>query len=420
MEMMVNNVSFGGRRWSLALTIGFVSVPGLLAAQQGARAGRVAVRAQADTVVVADSTARARAKAMVISIGRIDSLLRLQQGLPIGSTDFVRIQLTLDSIIDQAVPSQVVLRTATTSPPSSARSVVLIPGAATAPGVGRGGGGRGARFNEELLTRVTGVMPRGWIGMNANGFHNDWITDAGSFVRYFEYPIVTGVDPSSPASRSGIRFGDSLMAYDGQDLRSGVFNLTKLLEPGRTLAIKLRRDGELKEFTLQVDKMPPAIEAERKAELMRAVMMPTERRAVAPAGVTMDRSVDDSRPRIAPRVATGRAGFGEAPVTAMARMPMPTGILGAQITEIDQEGLKTLRNDKNANGVVVTRVGEDSPAYRLGLRSGDVIAKVDDVKIESLWQLQHEMVIRRQNVTTKIVVLRGKKTQTLVYEQPNH
>jgi S1-C subfamily serine protease len=210
------------------------------------------------------------------------------------------------------------------------------------------------------------------------------------------------------------------MAYDGQDLRSGVFNLTKLLEPGRSLAIKLRRDGELKEFTLQVDKMPPAIEAERKAELMRAVMMPTERRAVAPAGVTMDRSVDDSRPRIAPRVATGRAGFGEAPVTAMARMPMPTGILGAQITEIDQEGLKTLRNDKNANGVVVTRVGEDSPAYRLGLRSGDVIAKVDDVKIESLWQLQHEMVIRRQNVTTKIVVLRGKKTQTLVYEQPNH
>ncbi|HEY6220316.1 MAG TPA: PDZ domain-containing protein, partial [Gemmatimonadaceae bacterium] len=121
------------------------------------------------------------------------------------------------------------------------------------------------------------------------------------------------------------------------------------------------------------------------------------------------------RARTAP--AAGGGGFGgrgvyEAPV-AVARA-MPTGILGAQINDLDEDGRKSLFN--GSNGVMVMRVIKGSPAERVGLKSGDLITTVEDVKIETYAQLQREMVMRRMNASTKIVVLRAGKTQTLVYE----
>jgi serine protease Do len=382
-----------------------------MAVAQTAAAGRLVARTRPESLTVQDTTVRARTKVLV-SLAQVDSLLRLQDELPIGSPEFIRVQFALDSLIRRVLPQQQVFVRGMAMSPSGERPAIIMTRPSMAPSVARG-----TRMTGDVAALVDAVVPRGWIGMDANGFHDETFDETGSFVRYFEYPIVVGVDPSSPAARSGIRFGDSLMAYDGRDLRANTINLTKLLEPGRTLAVKLRRDGEMKEFSIQIEKAPPAIEAERRADFLRTMVGPAMERRATTATLEADRVGVESRLRPTAKAAQGgRGAFGEVPV-AMARMPMPTGILGAQINDIDQDGLRSLRNDKNANGVIVMRVGDGTPAYRLGLRSGDLITKVDDVKIESLWQLQHEMVTRRQNVSTKLTVLRGKKTQTLVYEQ---
>ena len=52
-------------------------------------------------------------------------------------------------------------------------------------------------------------------------------------IRYLTHPAIVSVEPSSPAERAGLVPSDTLIAYDGEDVRDTDIAITRLLTPNK-------------------------------------------------------------------------------------------------------------------------------------------------------------------------------------------
>jgi hypothetical protein len=85
---------------------------------------------------------------------------------------------------------------------------------------------------------------RGYLGLRLSEWSEVRWVDDGPVVRYCAYPLVISVEPASPAERAGLGAGDTVVAYGTRDLvRDGPIALDRLLVPGETLRMRVRRDG---------------------------------------------------------------------------------------------------------------------------------------------------------------------------------
>jgi hypothetical protein len=68
--------------------------------------------------------------------------------------------------------------------------------------------------------------------------------------------VIARVDPESPGARAGIRPGDVLLDIDGHDAGRGRLHPLRLLlcAEGKTVPVKIRRDGEERTVSLRLDK----------------------------------------------------------------------------------------------------------------------------------------------------------------------
>lgn len=215
----------------------------------------------------ADTTPRAMMADMLIirTTAKIDSLIQRLNNLPVNSREYF---ITDDSI-----------RTALSALPGvpAGRSFTV-------------------RFQAARAGRFSPIdnIPQGWFGFLADGYNRLWDEPEGTIVQYFEYPTVVGVEANSPASRAGIRSGDSLVAYDGRDLLRYPVNLTTLQTPGRQVAVRLRRDGEGREVVIAVDKAPPNVMVDRRSAVM-AKTLTAAPRATLTFDSVLDRRLVESR-----------------------------------------------------------------------------------------------------------------------------
>ena len=93
-------------------------------------------------------------------------------------------------------------------------------------------------------TRVLLRRPSGWLGVSTVDVSDLRITREGRLVRYCAYPVVVTVEPGSPAEKGGLASGDTIVAYAGRDLlKGGEIALDRLIVPGQTLRVTVRRDG---------------------------------------------------------------------------------------------------------------------------------------------------------------------------------
>lgn len=374
--------------------------------QGGASAGPIPARATATVVARQDTSRRATEVMIVRKTPRIDSLTRRLNELPLGSPEYFATEDSLTAAI-MAQPRP----TGFTGMREGSFSIRLEPSRAA------------------LRVSAMDVVPKGWFGFVADGINRTWSEPAGAFVEYFEYPTVVSVDANSPGSRAGVRFGDSLVAFNGQDLRRNPVNLTRLLTPGRDVAVRLRREGESREVVLTVESAPPGLMAERRSAAVATTMsvpgMPLlvdsiERRFVEARAQTMasagGRTVVGSAPR-AQRAVTG--GFGGTNVATAT--PSVTGVLGAPMADVDPDLAQSIAGLKGRRGVFVERIPPGSPAERIGLRRGDVILRVESDDVPTTNQLrarlQHATDIRHLD-RVRLVILRAGKTRDLTYEVP--
>jgi membrane-associated protease RseP (regulator of RpoE activity) len=227
------------------------------------------------------------------------------------------------------------------------------------------------------------IVP-GWIGIIVSGAPTQIrVENNEMFMRYLTYPEIASVDPRSPAQRAGVSPGDTLMAYNGRDVRGEEISITKLLQPKATVRVRVRRDGKVREMPVVVAEAPARIKTRRVQEMHDTdagwVSLPRPP-MIAPGAPPAPRSF------FPPPPSPGRPGVAYvstpgAPVLALT----PSVVAGAQLATVS-ESMK--RNLGLPAGVFVTTVPIGSPADESGLQEGDVIIRAGDQAVTAVHELR--------------------------------
>jgi serine protease Do len=88
----------------------------------------------------------------------------------------------------------------------------------------------------------------------------------------------------------------------------------------------------------------------------------------------------------------------------------PNGMFGASLTNVNDELSKVAKLQK---GVLVIDVHEDTPAFRGGLRTGDVIVTADDDSVRTVGELRDLVIRRFADRSVALQVVRKQKTKKL-------
>jgi predicted metalloprotease with PDZ domain len=245
---------------------------------------------------------------------------------------------------------------------------------------------------------------KGWIGIEVGLVPQRQESDSsGFFIRYYRYPEIISVEPNSPAQRAGISRGDVLTAYDGQDVVRNRLNLAELLVPDRKLGVTVQRDGESKEFSLTVTKTPERIRERRE---LGEMPVGDGRWHVGPGSPPPRELPAEGR-----MVIVGRGGYSARP-TLFNR----SGVFGAGLITITPEFTRAVKLDRS--GVYVQECLEETPAYKAGLRVGDVITSVGGTAVNTVGDVQAIVLSRLNQGAIAMQVLREKKPMTLNVKWP--
>jgi S1-C subfamily serine protease len=205
-------------------------------------------------------------------------------------------------------------------------------------------------------------------------------------MRFLSYPEISSVDPSSPAQRAGLAPGDTLLAYDGQDVRGAEISMTRLLRPNSKVVIRVRRDGRIKELPVIVAEAPSSIKR-RRGEEFRDAGQSSFFYTTSPEVVFIPPPAAPRPyfPSVAPSMPPTPAPFG----VMLPRSPdfPPMGVAGAQLVTIS-DGLK--KSLGLQSGVLVATVPRGTPADESGLKEGDVIVRVERQPVRTVvqvWQI---------------------------------
>lgn len=264
----------------------------------------------------------------------------------------------------------------------------------------------GARAADGAAAPAPVAQSRGWMGINYLGAQRIESSNQGTFIYHYDYPVVVSVEPASPAERAGLMTGDTIIAYDGRDVRNHTIALGKQLKPGTRLVVRVRRDGETLDVPVSIERRPPAF-------------VSTYSPPAPPARVP---ALLPSEPRNAPRPPRAPAVEGLAPAadvpSPVAPVPPVSAVFGGWTTTV-VAGAEVARMNRGLrdvfgveSGVLVLSVAPGSPAAAGGLRSGDVIQRVNDDAVASPQAFQRA-VLGCTTKTAKVDVVRKKKGEQL-------
>ncbi|MFA7558153.1 MAG: DegQ family serine endoprotease [Hydrogenophaga sp.] len=177
----------------------------------------------------------------------------------------------------------------------------------------------------EVMTQIVehGEVRRGQLGAAAQDLTPDLAMAFG--IPDQRGAVVTEITPGSPADKAGLRSGDVILSVNGREVGSAaeMRNVVGLLRVGQKVEIRINRNGEPRVLTAEVQE-PPAVVAQGE--------------------------------KVHPRLA------------------------GAVVGEI-VEGMPYYGKLK---GVAIIEVAPVTPAWRAGLRPGDVITSVNRQPVENL------------------------------------
>lgn len=222
---------------------------------------------------------------------------------------------------------------------------------------------------------------------------------------------VSSVEPGGPSERAGVQRDDRVLSIGGLDASKGLPEIADLLIPGRTIVIRVDRNGTVKEIPVTVEKRPTGF-AESCGEFERALL---------PLRVaTFSRMI-----RRDPGQGGERAMAGA--IESQQRREMPEEVrmmvfnpgggtrnamsyfAGAQFRTLDEDWREVLGVKQ---GVIVNEVAAGSAAARSGLKGGDVITAVGDTPVNDPIAFLHALEIDQRG-EAKVSVIRGKERKMI-------
>ena len=254
------------------------------------------------------------------------------------------------------------------------------------------------------------IMPEGWLGINYVCEIKTEAKKGELFVTHYGYPLIASVEPGSPADRAGLEAGDTIVAYNGDDLKNRTLSLTKLLKPDSKIIVKVHRAREVYDIPVVVG--------------WRTRYAPNASRVAAGVLIEGDSIFGGMRAMTAPAARSAIVSVRPVPATpaAPALPPQPVvsfswggsdgtmALAGAEMARVGPELGEAFGVER---GVLILAVGQDTPAARAGLRGGDVILKINAQDVAAPIQIQRQLQ-RAEEPQVKLLVMRKRKTQQVV------
>jgi len=155
-------------------------------------------------------------------------------------------------------------------------------------GINSRGQGRGIGFTIPIDTALevmeqieAGQIERGWLGVTVQPLDRELATYFG--ITDATGVVINSVSADSPASRAGLEAGDVVAAIDGMEVEAekeedlGAFQRrVASLEPGRTVALSILRDGEERRHEVRIGVQPKVVPDEAESEAGMHVQEITE------------------------------------------------------------------------------------------------------------------------------------------------
>ncbi len=303
------------------------------------------------------------------------------------------------------------------------------------------------------VSRQAPRAPRGWLGVSFEGGLVEE-TERGAVLVAPDYPQIFTVSPGSPAEQAGLRRGDRIVSIAGSDVRSQPLVLDDVFRPGRSVPIRVQRDGQNRQVVVHVTERPqrwvvmrampdsqlfaslPAWDEpwtmrldmpdadwsgifrmrfdstfsqaqQDRVRVMQslAAQMSERARAIEGSAAAMATS-----PRVAVRVMTRTDG---AAVTPFVMFSGDMGYaLGARLTTLSP----MLRAELSApeGGLLILEIAPATPAERAGLRPLDVIVKADGKLVTNPADLARAISQRDSKSLRLELVRRGRAERTTV------
>lgn len=237
------------------------------------------------------------------------------------------------------------------------------------------------------------MRARGYLGVTFDGPSAEIARPGDYSVRFYKYPRIALVEPSSPAERAGVLQGDTLMSFNGTDVVENEISLSRLLVPDAKIVMRVRREGNHKDLKVTVGEPPEYYVRRRDVPRIQvgAIAVP-EIVGATPAAPA----------RVAPPAP--QAPQGEQPQIIL--WQEYEGVAGARVETVSEGLSKALDVEE---GVLVVRVRPGTPAYRAGLRDGDVIVRASNQRIRTVPELRNALSIGDGNEGVKLLIRRERK-----------
>lgn len=185
---------------------------------------------------------------------------------------------------------------------------------------------------------------------------------------------ITHIEDDSPAAKAGLKKGDVILQYNGQHV-DGIEQFSRMVHEtpaGREAKLLISRDGAQQTVAAKI--------GARKIGALSG--MPPMPRVEIPSMPDMPRTF----------------------------MMWRSGVLG-----IEGESLRGQLADYFGvkEGVLVRSVMKDTPAEKAGIKAGDVILKVSDVKVASPGDISNALRTAKPKTTVTLQIIRDKHEMTL-------
>ena len=241
---------------------------------------------------------------------------------------------------------------------------------------------------------------KGWVGVLITTGIGE--SNGSGRLIFNDYPVIESIDPGSPAEKAGLMAGDILISINSQDFKKNPIPLSSLLVPGRKVVFRYQRDNVAKKVEMTVAQRPPGTSEQLVISLIEPLPSP-DRRGATERGILRKTSVPDLPMPNQVSVAPIPFGTGTPSIA----------VAGAELTQLN-EGLRDFAKIKG-DGIFIVNVTEPSPAADAGLRSGDVIVRIENQLAQNPGQLIRFIEAAQMARTRQVLlqILRKQKEQNI-------